>query len=316
MRIPNLRRALALIVLSAPACVDPGGCPPTEDFVLLGELPDSELDPLIETCKTQQSCEPLCSKVFERKYGFAPDVEALLECSLTVDGESSQDLVHYVVERQCIGGRRPAGFRGARGAGPAVAAYLAQQAELEAASVRAFSDLHDDLRALGAPAWLLRAIIAAAADEVRHANTCDLLARAHGGAPDMRMVCASPRRARHQIATDNLVEGCVRETYGAVLAGYQARTANDPAVRAAMRRIAHDETKHAALSWKLHQWLWPQLSADEQRDAVAAAAAARAELALDPGERDAELRTIAGLPDAVAASAMLAQLDATVWSAI
>ena len=117
-----------------------------------------------------------------------------------------------------------------------------------------------------------------------------------------------------QQAELGLVEGCVRETYGAVLASYQARAARDPELRGAMSSIARDEAKHAALSWRIHGWLWPRLSSDERRAALAAAAGARGELADRAGEPDAELREVAGLPDAAAGRAMLAALDDVVWS--
>ena len=317
----SFRRTLASIALAAPlaggGCLVPptSGCPddiePAEEMIL--EMPDAALTALVARCKMESDCNPLCDEVFERQHG-APPPSPLLTCYLTVDGESSLDMVVYGVDGQCIGGRRPAGYRRGRPCGPAVGAYLAQQAELEAASVRAFADLHDDLIALGAPRSLVRATVSAAADEVRHARVCDRLARRHGAAPGLRAIGAAPRRTRAQLATDNLVEGCVRETYGAVLASYQARAAGDRALRGAMSAIARDEARHAALSWHIHRWLWPQLSSDERRAALAAAAGARTELADSAGEPDAELREVAGLPDAVAGRMMLAALDDVVWS--
>ena len=316
----TLRRTLASIALSAPLAgagcfTTTGDCPevdPPEMAIL--DMPDAELAALVSQCKMTFDCEPLCNEVFEREHG-APPPSTLLTCELTVDGESGLDLVIFGVNGQCIGGRRPTGYRRGRPCGPAAGAYLAQQAELEAASVRAFADLHADLIALGAPASLVRAAVAAAADEVRHARACDRLARRYGATPDLRAIGAAPRRTRTQLATDNLVEGCVRETYGAVVAAYQARAARDPEVRGTMRSIARDEAKHAALSWRLHRWLWPRLSPAERREAATAMAAARAELADRAGEPDAELREVAGLPDAVAGRAMLAALDEAVWVA-
>lgn len=314
----SFRRTLASIALSAPlagAGCTSGYCPdvdpPEEELI---DMPDAELAALVSNCKMAFDCEPLCNEVFERRHG-APPPSRLLTCELTVDGESSLDLVIFGLDGQCIGGRRPAGYRRGRPCGPAVGAYIAQQAELEAASVRAFADLHDDLIALGAPVPLVRATVAAAADEVRHARVCDRLARRYGAAPDLRAIGAAPRRTRAGLAADNLVEGCIRETYGAVVAAYQARAARDPELRGAMRSIARDEAKHAALSWRLHRWLWPQLSAAERASALAAAGPARAELVERAGEPDAELREVAGLPDAEAGRAMLAALDETVWAA-
>jgi hypothetical protein len=66
------------------------------------------------------------------------------------------------------------------------------------------------------------------------------------------------------------VEGCVRETWGALFGAYQAQNAQDPGVRRAMATIADDETRHAALSWQLHHWALSQLSATERASVDAA----------------------------------------------
>lgn len=316
MRIRDLRRVITTIILSAPlaaGCVS-GDCPQprpivTERFIL--DMPDAQLTALIDRCKMQQDCEPLCTEVYRREYGVAPTVPP--PCMLEVDSTTGLDVAAFPMEQQCVGGRRPAGYRRGRGCGPTVGRYLAQQAELEAASVRAFGDLHEDLRALGAPISLRRAAITAAADEVRHARTCERLARQHGAAPAFREIPPAKRRSLRQLALDNLVEGCVRETYGAVVAGYQGRTAGDATVRRAMRAIARDEARHAALSWRIHAWVSPQLSPDERRELANAAATVRSELA-GGAEPDVELTGVLGVPDARVASVLLAQLDATVWA--
>ena len=62
----------------------------------------------------------------------------------------------------------------------------------------------------------------------------------------------------------NAEEGCVRETFSAAVAVVQGRTASDPALRRTMRRIARDEIRHAALSWRLHEWLLSQLPRRER----------------------------------------------------
>src|SRR5205814_1560141 len=66
------------------------------------------------------------------------------------------------------GGRRPAGLVGERGRGrDAVGAYFAEMAWLEAASVRAFASLAEELASHGAPAALVAAARSAARDEAR-----------------------------------------------------------------------------------------------------------------------------------------------------
>ena len=69
---------------------------------------------------------------------------------------------------------------------------------------------------------------------------------------------------------ENAVEGCVRETYGAVIGHYQAACALDPVVRDVMRVIAEDEIRHAELAWHVAAWLEPQLSNSERLQLLAA----------------------------------------------
>ena len=54
-----------------------------------------------------------------------------------------------------------------------------------------------------------------------------------------------PVREIFAIARENAVEGCVRETYGAVIGLVEAATSSDPDVRRSSRRIAEDECRHA-----------------------------------------------------------------------
>jgi hypothetical protein len=57
------------------------------------------------------------------------------------------------------------------------------------------------------------------------------------------------------------VEGCVRETYGAVVTGWQARTAGDEEIRRALGPIAEDELRHAELAWAVDAWASERLAA-------------------------------------------------------
>ncbi|HET9990570.1 MAG TPA: ferritin-like domain-containing protein [Kofleriaceae bacterium] len=311
----DLRRTLASIVLFAPlaGCVGGPGCPTphrTDDTLAIDES-DSVLAPLLADCEQAQSCEPLCSELFMRVYGTSR--VRFDTCELVARPDDTL-AAHVVTETLCVGGRRPGNYR--PGVPPAtcnaVAAYLARQADLEAASVRAFADLYADLVELGAPAAMRRAAIRAAADEVRHAAMSMRLAKRFGATVSPRQIRAAPRRDLRALVLDNAVEGCVRETYGAAVAGYQARTARDPIVRRAMYRIARDEAKHALLSWQLHRWAAPRLG---DRDAVlAAASTARAELSAEANIAQPELHGVLGVPAPAAATAMLAELDARVWS--
>jgi hypothetical protein len=138
-------------------------------------------------------------------------------------------------------------------------AFFAEVAHLEAASVHAFRRLARELRAHGAPRALVRRAERAAKDEIRHARTTAALARRHGGRPAKPRVAARKVRSLARIARENAVEGCVRETFGALLATWQAEAARDPRIREAMRTIARDETSHAALAWDVARWIEPRL---------------------------------------------------------
>jgi hypothetical protein len=110
-----------------------------------------------------------------------------------------------------------------------------------------------------------------AADEVRHARLTATLARSYGDvvrAPHVTAPASS--RGAFEIALENAAEGCVRETFGALIAWHQAAFARDPSVAAIMCGIAVDETRHAELSWTIAEWLEPQRSEGERRLLAAA----------------------------------------------
>lgn len=119
----------------------------------------------------------------------------------------------------------------------------------------------------------------ARADEIRHARTMTRLARKHGGDPRPPRIGRRCLRSLGAIARENAVEGCVRETYGALVAGWQAEHAQRLDVRRAMKRIYADETAHAELAWDVHAWITTKLSADERALVDAAMRRAFAELA-------------------------------------
>ncbi len=216
----------------------------------------------------------------------------------------------------CVAGRRPEGFLASPCAGADVGAYLAASAELEAASVFAFQRLADELAHHGAPSALARRAHRAARDEVRHTKTTLALAARHGRTPQLPSSAPMVLRGRLEVAVENAVEGCVRETYGALVAHVQAERAADETVRAAMRAIANDETDHAALSWAIASWLEAQLDADARaqvRSAFEAAIDALATAAaVDPPR---ELQEELGLPSAPEAAALVDGLRELLWAA-
>jgi hypothetical protein len=218
---------------------------------------------------------------------------------------------------QCGVGRRARELgRAPRKRGSAVGRYLAAAARLEAASVHSFRRLRRELEEHDAPTALRRAAEHAGHDEVRHARDTSRLALLHGVTPRMPRGRLRPRPSLETMAVENAAEGCVRETYGALLAMFQAQKAGDPAVGRLMRGIAADEVRHAALSWRVGRWaegrLAPAARARVDRAKRAAVRELFAEIAREPPPA---LVTRVGLPDAKTAQrlllAMLGQLEAT-----
>jgi hypothetical protein len=242
--------------------------------------------------------------------GFGCDYDA--EAFVAPDGAP----IVIQCDKCTISGRRPAGLARARiRAQSALAAFLASAAHLEAASVVAFEQLAADLARLGAPASLVQAARRSAADEVRHAQTMARLARRRGAEPPPVRVVRRSRASLATLATDNAVEGRVRETYGALIAAWQARHASDADVAHAMARIAVDETRHAGLAWAIARWAEPRLDKASREVARASARRAvgalrrRAGAAIDPG-----LALAAGLPSPREAVALVDRLDAVLWA--
>jgi hypothetical protein len=167
---------------------------------------------------------------------------------------------------QMCTGRRTAGFAEAGGATPrSEGERLAVMARLEAISVHAFDRLGRELTAHAAPSSLARDAGRARRDEVRHTAMTARLARRRGSTarlPDAPS--PGPVRSLFEIALENAVEGCVRETYGAVTGLIEARTSRDRELRRAMGSIAADECRHAELAWAVHAWALPRLSSAER----------------------------------------------------
>ena len=244
-----------------------------------------------------QQCEQICRTEFE-----GPVVTCVRE---------SADSVLCLTQPPPCEGRRPVGLQRARhGARTGFTCHLADAAWLEAASVDAFQLLRRELRAVGAPRRLLRAVSRSARDERRHARIAGALARRHGVAVPAVERAAAPLRSLTELALENAVEGCVRETWGALLALRQAARASDLGVRAAMSRIAPDEVRHAELAWAIDRWLSRRLNAEQRLQVRSARLAAFAELARElQQELPIAERTRLGLPGREEAALMWAELS-------
>ncbi|MDB4943469.1 MAG: putative lipoprotein [Labilithrix sp.] len=220
----------------------------------------------------------------------------------------------------CMSGRRPSGLAASKDADRAhdtLAAFLAECAHLEAASVIAFERMAGELAALGAPASVVRRARRSADDERRHATTMDRFLRDAGGTRRGLDVAPAQPRSLLAMALENAVEGCIHETYGALVAHYQSGAATNAEFRSAMRVIAKDETAHATLAWDVAAWLETRLTVDERQQVDDARQHALAEL-VEAARHEAseELRGAAGLPGAREAQQLLAGLRATLTPAI
>ena len=187
-----------------------------------------------------------------------------------------------------------------------VGAQLAQMAALEAASVTSFLRLARELSAHRAPASLVAAATRSAADERRHARSIRRLALAHGSARIRFAPISRSIRPLAQVALENAVSGCVLETYGAVEGAWQATHAADPSVRRAMRRIAPDEARHAALAWRVDAWAQRRLSRAVRRQLDQAKREALAGLTRSSSPPAVAARL--GLPNPAARSLLLSAL--------
>lgn len=297
MKAERLSRVLRGVLLA--------GAPFALDACVLGtsSCPDDGYDPPIVTSKKVAA-------------GFADGgpLSAAQCAEVCNNGQSvvtcvreSAESVLCLNEQYPCEGRRPAGLRGAaQRPRNAFARHLADAAWLEAASITAFRELRRELRSHGAPRRLLRAASRSARDERRHARASKALARRFGVPVSTVQRKPPVPRSLLDIALENAIEGCVRETWGALIALRQAERATEPAVRASMSRIAPDEVRHAELAWAVDRWLTPRLSPTEREQVRAARATAIAELQRDArATLDANACLRVGLPGSEESAALV-----------
>ena len=139
------------------------------------------------------------------------------------------------------------------------------------------------------------------------------LAHRFGATTEEPRVERGPIRDLEAIALENAIEGCVRETYGALQNAWQAERATSARVRAAMRVIARDELKHASFAWKIAAWIEPKLDADARARVQEARKDAAARLAASIAVDDS-LVDVCGLPSTSDAAELVAGLRRALWS--
>jgi hypothetical protein len=236
-------------------------------------------------------------------------------CTLDNTAGNNQVICKVGPAGACCTGRRPKGLALVPATGTVLGRWLADVAALEAASVHAFATVRKELAAHRAPRRLLWALERAKRDEERHARMTGALARRHGSLPRTPRIESQGVRSLEDIARENVAEGCVRETYGALVAIWQAHSARDESVRAAMMRIARDETRHAALAWDIARWadarLKPEARARVRRARDRSVAELKVEIWRDPPPA---LVRAAGLPRARTAQALLEEVARRLWA--
>jgi hypothetical protein len=278
--------------------------PCTTLYALAGDI--SACNPGSNGALSTAQCAALCP---------VPYVPALATCSVSESATMPPTLT--CSGGPCQTGRRPEGLgvSEARHAGDARERYLAEMAWLEAASVPAFERLTRELEAHGAPRRLRDASRRAVGDEVRHAREVGAFAARAGAAVGVPRVAPLGVRSLEEIAIENAIEGCVRETFGAAVAAVQAARAGDDRFRAAMKGIARDEARHAQLSWEVATWLDEKLDDVARRRVKEARDRAADDLLRETSiEPDAVLARELGVPTSSEAVAMVRSLRTSLWS--
>lgn len=182
----------------------------------------------------------------------------------------------------------------------ALARQWLDDARFEHASVAAFAKLTLELLALGAPAELVARAGAAQLDEIRHAEQCFALASALSGRPlgpgPLPVTPIDPDLVR--LAVETFEDGCVGETLAVARAAAQLREERDPTIRAVLRGIVEDETRHATLAWDIVRW-----ALEVGGESVRAAVATAAERVAAPDWQ------VVGVPEDRARAALVAAVD-------
>ena len=140
-------------------------------------------------------------------------------------------------------------------------------AGLEYASVASFSRFNLQLMALGAPPELLLDTQRATIDEIEHTQLAYCMVSAYEGRPvgpaPFELGGLSIETTPEAALRSLLDEACIGEVLGAAEAQVSAKNAQDPIVRRAFERIAHEESMHAGLAWRTLTWMletWPELN--------------------------------------------------------
>ena len=250
---------LLLLILSAcavetsgTACIqaddDATECPDGADVdVAEAFVPNTCDAPDVSSVSGAGSLEPMPSGQAEDS-GVSSDLICCYDAQL-IDPTQYSD---------CMAGRPLDGHVHAQLAGPTRGRTPRQEAWISAAlgehaSVGAFAKLALELMAHSAPLALIRDVLAAAEDEIAHAEHC--FTQAGGGSAGPLPVPAfDPARSLAAIAGEAVRDGCIIETLGAIAARAAAQATVDPGAKATLAVLCADEERHAVLSWRVVAW--------------------------------------------------------------
>ncbi len=275
---------LALVpVLASTGCSSVWNCnPPEEDFSIDEPVTAKEVDALIEAGYSNQTrwetveCQTVCQRKYAAVRGW--NASGVRTCELSLpeneDGTGKAGRVTCSgigVEYFCEG-RRPLGYAEIDDelSDDPLGSSLAAMAHLEAASVLAFEELAAWLDAHQAPASLVQRCRAAADDERHHTRWLTRLAQERGVAVPVPTATGGRDASPLEVAIHNAVEGCVHESFAALMAAVRAQRAADPRLRGVFAKITADEIRHGQLAWDLHAWLRGLLTEGETRAVDAA----------------------------------------------
>lgn len=118
------------------------------------------------------------------------------------------------------------------------------------------------------------------------------------------------------VAIENAVEGCVGETWAALLAAWQAESAGDPELQSTLRALAEEEAHNAQQAWRVAVWLDGMLDDRDRKRVREARDEAVGELwrEVAEGSAYAEGDALLGLPSAAQARALLRELRISLWT--
>jgi len=280
------------------------------------ELPENLTKPI-----PYNECIAMCRATLGLPKVPAPNENSRFKIDKCVEHKANKRTVmrcDYVESVGCVAGRLPAGLQAHEVVEyqDDLGRYFSEVAFLEEAAVQAFEWLAMELESLKAPDEFVQRARQAADEEREHTQMTRLLAKMYNAPVPTVEVMPFTMRSLSEIAIENAVEGCVRETYASLMAQWQSLRASSPEVRAVMSRIADEETGHAALSWAIDEWITPKLGPEEreqkdkaQRDMVDTLFAHHQK---DPS---LAMMEVAGFPSAAQSQVLLQNLKAQVWQA-